>query len=363
MLKKCYRFVNLTLQVIHTEGKSMKNLIVLLFAMLQFLPIGFAQDYTRWELPERACARLGKGSVTGDIVFSPDSTIIAIPSSIGIWLYDAKTYKELALITEHAAHVKILAFSPDDKTLVGVKDSNNHIILWDMSKISNLGKYKTSLKGHTRKITRIAFSSDGQTLASASEDRTVVLWNPYTGKNKFILKGHTKGVISIAFAADNSMLASGSDDGTVRLWNTKTGKQIHILKGHSSTVSYGDSVNAVAFSPDSRMLVSVTDDGTIQLWDTKTGKLKRIRKRDFDGTPYSVAFSPDKRMIVGIDDNNSETVFLSAKTLKPLRVHKGHLHISPDWSLYASMDQKIISLMSRVSAFDEFCYKINTDSF
>ena len=70
----------------------MKYLFVILFSMLQLLPIGFAQDYTKWELPEGAFARLGKGSVTGDIVFSPDSTIIAIPISIGIWLYDAQTY-------------------------------------------------------------------------------------------------------------------------------------------------------------------------------------------------------------------------------------------------------------------------------
>ena len=88
----------------------MKYLFVILFSMLQLLPIGFAQDYTKWELPEGAFARIGKGSVTGDIVFSPDSTIIAIPSSIGIWLYDAQTYKELALLTGHTAPVNMLAF-------------------------------------------------------------------------------------------------------------------------------------------------------------------------------------------------------------------------------------------------------------
>ncbi len=319
----------------------MKYLFVILFSMLQFLPIGFAQDYTKWELPEGAFVRLGKGSVTGDIVFSPDSTIIAIPSSIGIWLYNAQTYKELALLT---AHVNTLAFSPDGTMLASISSWDDTIQLWDMSTISTLGKLKATLTEHTRKITSLAFSSDGKTFASASDDMTVVLWDPQTGEQKKILKGHTRSITSIAFAPDNSMLASGSDDGTVRLWNAKTGKQIHTLKGDSKTVSYRDAVNAIAFSPDSRMLVSVTYDRTIRLWDTKTGKLKRIRKRDFDGTPYSVAFSPDKRMIVGIDDDNDETIFWSARTLKQQRKHKGRLHISPDWSLYASMDQKIILL-------------------
>ena len=57
-----------------------------------------------------------------------------------------------------------------------------------MSITSVNGKYKMSLEGHTREITHIAFSSDGKILASASEDRTVVLWNPITGEVKFTLK-------------------------------------------------------------------------------------------------------------------------------------------------------------------------------
>ncbi len=323
----------------------MKHLFVILSLTLQFLPIGFTQDYTQWELPEGASMRLGKGDITGNIAFSPDSTMIAIPSSIGIWLYDARTYKELALVTEHAAHVEILAFSPDGKTLVGVKASSDPIILWDMSKTSNFGKYKTSLKGHTRKITRIAFSSDGQTLASASEDRTVILWNPYTGKNKFTLKGHTKGVRSIAFAPDNSMLASGSNDGTVRLWNAKTGKQILILKANAKTISYREAVYSVAFSPDSRMLVSLTDDGTIRLWDTKTGKhIRKFKGTLNEGYPEnnSVSFSPDNRTIVSISD--SDTKLWNVRTGKLLWELKGRLHISPDWSLDASTDQDKILL-------------------
>lgn len=327
----------------------MRFLILILIGLC--VSSGFIQaqnanlDYTRWSLPEGAIARLGKGHTTGEIVFSPDSSIIAIPSSIGIWLYDARTYEELALLTEHAAHVEILAFSPDGKTLVGVEDRNKQIILWDMSKTSNLGKYKTSLKGHTRKITRIAFSSDGQTLASASEDRTVILWNPYTGKNKFTLKGHTKGAISIAFAPDNSMLASGSNDGTVQLWNAKTGKQIHILKRNSKTISYRDAVYSVAFSPDNRMLISLTDDGTIRLWDTKTGKHIRTFKGTLNGgqpEDNSVSFSPDKRTIVSISD--SETKLWNVRTGKLIWKLKRRLHISPDWSLYASTDQDKILL-------------------
>ena len=223
----------------------MKYAFIILFAVLQFLPIGFAQDYTKWELPEGAFARLGKGSVTGNIVFSPDSTIIAIPSSIGIWLYNAQTYKELALLT---AHVNTLAFSPDGTMLASISSWDDTIQLWDMSTILTLGKLKATLTGHTRKISSIAFSSDGKTFASASDDMTVVLWDPQTGEQKKILKGHTRSITSIAFAPNNSMLASASYDGTIRLWNIKTGQRIRILNEEPHIAS------SVTFSQDSSIL-------------------------------------------------------------------------------------------------------------
>lgn len=145
--------------------KNMKYAFVILFSMLQFLPFGFAQDYTKWELPEGAIARLGKGYITGGIVFSPDSKMIAIPSSIGIWLYDAKTCKEIALLTGHTASVEEVNFSPDGKMLASVGDTDDTTIrLWDISNRSTIGKHKATLTAHKGKVNSIKFSSDGITL-------------------------------------------------------------------------------------------------------------------------------------------------------------------------------------------------------
>ena len=80
------------------------------------------QDYQRWHLPERAKARLGKGAITqGDraIAFSPDGAYIAVASNIGVWLYDTKTSRELALLATHSIWVHAVAFSPDGKTRCG----------------------------------------------------------------------------------------------------------------------------------------------------------------------------------------------------------------------------------------------------
>ena len=89
-------------------GKSMlRNLDAMLLVGCLFLSIlvtcASAQYHTQWSLPESAKARLGKGSITGDVVYSPDGTRLAVASSIGIWLYDAQSYGEIALLTGHTA--------------------------------------------------------------------------------------------------------------------------------------------------------------------------------------------------------------------------------------------------------------------
>jgi len=64
----------------------------------------------------------------------------------------------------------------------------------------------------------VAFSPDGRLLASASEDKTVRLWDPVTGQHQRTLTGHAGPVRSVAFSPDGRLLASAGDDGTVRLW-------------------------------------------------------------------------------------------------------------------------------------------------
>jgi len=85
-------------------------------------------------------------------------------------------------------------------------------------------KLRDTLKGHTSHVGSVAFSPDGRTLASGSEDNTIKLWNVATGKNTATLKGHTDIVWSVSFSPDGKTLASGSSNNTVKLWDVKTGK-------------------------------------------------------------------------------------------------------------------------------------------
>lgn len=78
-----------------------------------------------------------------------------------------------------------------------------------------------TLSGHTSSVYGVAFSPDGQLLASASLDNTVKLWDVGTGQVVRTLSGHTNGVTSVAFAPDGRLLASASGDKTIKLWTTR----------------------------------------------------------------------------------------------------------------------------------------------
>ena len=185
-----------------------------------------------------------------------------------------------AIFVGHTDHVWSVAFSPDGQTLAsGSQDST--IRLWD----THTGKLKMTLIGETGSIYSVAFSPDGQTLASGSQDSTIRLWDTHTGKLKMTLIEHAGWVASVAFSPDGTTLASGHAYQTLLLWNTTTGQSEKTLRGHTEVVEF------VVFSPDGEMLASGGRDQTIRLWNPHTGK--QIRLLTATSPVNRLAFSPD----------------------------------------------------------------------
>ncbi|AFY30576.1 protein kinase [Calothrix sp. PCC 7507] len=148
-----------------------------------------------------------------------------------------------------------------------------------------------TLTGHSNKICSVAFSPDGNTLASGSYDKTIKLWNLATGEQIRTLKGHSDTICSVVFSPNRITLVSGSYDETIKLWNLATGEQIRTLTGY---YNWGISVD---FSPDGNTLASGSRDKTIKLWNLATGEQIRTLTGHSDEV-ISVAFSPDGKTLV-----------------------------------------------------------------
>jgi hypothetical protein len=107
----------------------------------------------------------------------------------------------------------------------------------------------------------VAYSPDGQRLASTSYDQSVRIWDAGTGQQLLCLKGHTGNVIGVAYSPDGQRLASTSYDQSVRIWDAASGQELLTLKGHTAQV------NTVAYSPDGRRLASADMDGALRVWE------------------------------------------------------------------------------------------------
>lgn len=152
----------------------------------------------------------------------------------------------------------------------------------------------TPLEGHTNTVHRLVFSPNGNTLASASEDGTIRLWDVATGTHKHTLTGHDDRISSIVFSPDGKILASADTEGKIRLWNTTTGQYRVTLEGHRA------GVRSVAFSPDGKTLASADTEGKIRLWNATTG-VYRVTLEGHTNTIYSIKFSPDGKTLASAD--------------------------------------------------------------
>ncbi|KAL1964566.1 hypothetical protein VTN77DRAFT_6863 [Rasamsonia byssochlamydoides] len=159
------------------------------------------------------------------------------------------------------------------------------------------GPLQQTLEGHSKSVKSVAFSPNGQLIASASADTTIRIWDAATGLLQRTLQGHRSVIESVSFSPDGGLLASASyDNKTVGLWNVTTGLLIHSLRFNSD---FGR-IDFMAFSPDVRFLVSGHEDAMDRLWNVATRSLQKTIQRDSLDLPWSsqrAAFSPNSRLL------------------------------------------------------------------
>ncbi|MBN1955416.1 MAG: protein kinase [Anaerolineae bacterium] len=252
---------------------------------------------------------LSDGGAAACLAF--DGQWLAAGSTSGaVRLWDLNAAQALDLAPERAPIVAVqeIAYSPDGESLASA-GFNGTIVVWD----TTTGQMRSApFVGHRSSIPSLAYSPDGRLIASGScghfdahaecDLGEILLWNAETGQLQARLHGHTSSVIALAFHPDGEILASAGcaiadvggfcTQGQVLFWDLAIGETLdNSIEAHTRYIS------SIAFSSDGRILATSGNDMVIMLWDAATGQQIGQRLQGHGGTIDFVTFSPDSTML------------------------------------------------------------------
>ncbi|HKY55836.1 MAG TPA: WD40 repeat domain-containing protein, partial [Anaerolineales bacterium] len=280
--------------------------------------------------------------------------------SLAVW--DVKTGQPSRSINEHASWVLDLDWSPNGSMLASGAE-NGEIILWE----SVSGKKLRSFHDPAGWVRNVTWSPDGKEIASGGQNE-IKIWDVQTGEQVRTLPVNTQ-VSGLAWSPDGNMLASISYEGTTTLWDSSTGEQLRSLPANYSSMNLawspqGDRLSTtypnfegeqvtlwdphtgepvltnkgmhdLAWSPLGDIVASISDNGTgegrddttVVLWDPQTGE--EIRSFNTGTFLTNIGWSPDGKLLVvsGAHEANHALIVLDAQTGEQLHYLKGHYNV------------------------------------
>ncbi len=289
----------------------MKQLLYILFLVYCLLDLSQIPIYSQISnKPQLVIAPQGHSAVVKKILFTKDGqSLISVGDDKVIYFWEVATGRlERSLrpfIGEGTTGaLYAAALSPTEQFLavggMGIKEGEKSLVIIDLHTDQQVAR----LTGHKNIITDLAFSQEGDYLASASasaEDK-IYLWDTETWQELNVLEGHREKVNSIAFSPDGNRLVSAAADGQLFLWDTATGRIVTKLKKHKQAVS------TVAWSLNGAYIVSGGDDGQLLLWDHKGQLIKQLDERP--NKIKTLSFSPNsQQIVVSEQETNHQLVY------------------------------------------------------
>ena len=307
---------------------------MLLLTLATFLANGFAEG-----LPEHAIARIDTGNgPVNVIVYAPDANRLAVADSGNILLYDGKTSEKLAELTEHTAPVRTLAFSANGEILAsGGEDKKGR--MWDVRTGESMHILGGEMTAHKGTINTLAFSENGEMFYSFSiEDGSLRSWNPLDG-GCYGASGGTldmvKSTTTVVFSQYGEILAKAVE--MTMAFRDKFQFAV-VLSGHETDnyfapifTTHTQKINALTISPSGEFIATGSSDLTIEVW--KVPDKERMTEADFGdplwilkghaGTVTSVAFSPSGKMLAS-GSTDQRVRLWDLTTGKPLHTFSNH---------------------------------------
>ncbi|PON58934.1 Coatomer beta subunit [Trema orientale] len=212
-----------------------------------------------------------------------------------IRVYNYETSEKITEFEGHQDYIRSLAVHPNLPYLLSASDDKT-IKLWDWEK----GWMCTQIfEGHSHYVMQVLFNpKDSNNFASASLDGTIMTWSIGSPAPSFTLNGHFKGVNCVDYfeSGDRTYLLSGSDDFSAKVWDYETKMCVHTLEGHSNNVT------ATCVHPELPIVITGSEDETVRIWHAATYRLENTLNYDL-GRVWTIGYVKGLSQVVFGFDN------------------------------------------------------------
>jgi WD40 repeat protein len=262
---------------------------------------------------------------------------------------------------EYHGDVLAIAFSPSGKTLAAASWDGS-IRLWDLATRKELLQYV----GHTGWVQTMVFSSDGKLLATGGRDGDVIVWEVGSGKMHRRLAGNGRPVLEINFAPDQRLLAARTGDDKLHVWDT-TGNEVLTFKADHSWES------RQFFFADPNTIVTLQGvpaglgrwNQAVTFWDVALGQR---RKQILPQSPlhfHGISVSPDGKLLAALVGAHGFTALRlwSLPGVEGPADFKlpswGRLGFSPDWRLVSQADDTSVRILERITVSERYAFRLS----